>query len=181
LNWDHSEVFAVLAVAGVGAFWKAASLRGDLGKEWNPRVEDTEIALADRATIEAVRLQAEITEMIGSGEGSLPRLATVDPHPLLERAEDFKKTLLIGARVPRDLTWFLHLGEIMAAAAVAFLLGLAAIFCDSSELLSGDVLRVAGIVLCGLSVVVGLFLGGSYFVLNQRLSGAELRGQEDPR
>lgn len=92
----------MLAIAGVGALWKAASLRGDLGKEWTPRVEDAEVGLADRATREALRLQDEITELIGSGASSLPRLATVDPAPLANRAKEFQKTLTVGARVPRD-------------------------------------------------------------------------------
>ena len=127
-----------------------------------------------------MHLQAEITEMIGSGSGSLPRLATVDPRPLLERAEEFKKTLVTGARVPKDFDWFLRLGPIMVAAAAAFLLGLAAIFLDSSELLSSKILDVAGIVLCRASFVAGLFLVCAYFFLNQRLSGAELRSQEEP-
>lgn len=181
MNWDHSEAFAVLAIAGVGAVWKAASLRGDLGKDWTPRVETAEAGLADRATAEAVGIQAEITEMIGSGAGKLPRLATANPAPLARRAAELQKTLRIGALRIGDFQWLLRLGPLMTATAIAFLLGLACVFLDSSELLVSRPLRVLGIVLAAASVLVGLILVAAYVWLNQRLSGAEIRSQETPR
>jgi hypothetical protein len=180
LNFDHSEAFAVLAISGVGALWKAASLRGDLGKDWTPRVEDAEVGLADRATREALCLQDEITELIGSGASSLPRLATVDPAPLAHRAGEFQRTLTVGARVPRDFRWFLRLGPFMIVVATAFLLGLAAVFVNSSELLSSDPLKIAGLALDGAAVFSGLILIVAYVLLNQRLSGAEMRSKEPP-
>jgi hypothetical protein len=181
LNWDHAEVFAVLAVAGFGALWKAASLRGDLGNDWTPRVETAEAGLADRATGEALAMQREITEMIGSGSGKLPRLATVDPRPLAERAGELQKTLIVGARVPSDFKWFLRLGPLSIIAAIVFLLGLAAVFADSSELVVVASLRIAGLILGGASFCSGLVLILAYVVLNQRLSGAEIRSREGPQ
>jgi hypothetical protein len=181
LNWDHSEAFAVLAIAGVGALWKAASLRGDLSNEWTPRVATAEAGLAERATGEALAMQREITEMIGSGSGQLPRLATVDPTPLADRAAELQKTLRIGARVPSDFSWFLRLGPLMILAAVSFLLGLAAVFADSADLLALAALRIAGLILGGASFASGLLLVLAYVLLNQRLSGAEIRAREGPK
>jgi hypothetical protein len=181
LNWDHSEVFAVLAVAGVGALWKAASLRADLGKDWTSRVATAEAGLADRATSEALSMQRQITEMIGSGSGKLPRLATVDATPLAGQAGELQKTLQIGARVPRDLKWCLRLGPLMTAAAITFLLGLGAVFLDSSELLTSGPLRIVGLVFEAAALLSGLVLIAAYVILNQRLSGAEIRSQEPPQ
>lgn len=171
----------MLAIAGVGALWKAASLRGDLGNDWTPRVDTAEAGLAERATGEALAMQREIAEMIGSGSGALPRLATVDPTPLAERAGELQKTLVVGARVPNDFKWFLRLGPLMVTAAIAFLLGLAAVFADSSELLISTPLRIAGVIAGAASLALGLMLLLAYVLLNQRLSGAEIRSREVPK
>jgi hypothetical protein len=180
LNWDNSELFAVLAISGLGALWKAASLRGDLGKDWTPRIRTAEAGLAERATAEALAMQQEISNLIGSGAGQIPRLATVDPSPLAERAGDLQKTLRVGVRVPNDFKWFMRLGPLMIGAAVVFLIGLAAAFLDSSELLKSTVLRTGGVLLGGTAGVFGLLLITAYVLLNQRLSGAEIRSQETP-
>lgn len=180
MNWDHTEVFAVLAVAGVGALWKAASLRGDLGKDWTPRANTAEAGLAERATAEALLMQQEISELIGSGAGQIPRLATVNPAPLAQRAGDLQKTLRVGARIPDDFKWLLRLGPLMISAAVAFLIGLAAVFLDSSLLLHSTFLRTAGISVGVAAVLFGLLLIVAYVLLNQRLSGAEMRSRDIP-
>lgn len=180
MNWDHSEVFAVLAVSGLTALWKAASLRGDLGKDWTPRVDTAEAGLAERATAEALIMQQEISEMIGSGAGQIPRLATVDPAPLAKRAGELQKTLRAGARIPNDFKWFLRLGPLMIIASVIFLVGLAAVFADSSAILKSTPMRAGGLILGITALLAGLVLMVAYVVLNQRLSGAELRSREEP-
>ncbi len=180
MNWDHSEVFAVLAVSGLTALWKAASLRGDLGKDWTPRVDTAEAGLAERATAEALVMQQEISEMIGSGAGQIPRLATVDPAPLAKRAGELQKTLRVGARIPNDFRWFLRLGPLMIVASVVFLIGLAAVFADSSAILISTPMRAGGLILDVAALLAGLVLMIAYVVLNQRLSGAELRSREEP-
>ncbi|HSC20915.1 MAG TPA: hypothetical protein VLC07_04225 [Solirubrobacterales bacterium] len=140
---------------------------------------DAEAALANRATNEAIALQREIADLVGSRSSSLPRLATVDAAPLAERAAEFQKTLKVGSRVPNDFRWLLRLGPIAVGIAVLFLLGIAAVFLDNSELLTSAVLRAAGIVVGLLAVVLGALLLTAYVVLNQRLSGAEIRGGEE--
>lgn len=180
MNWDNSELFAVLAVSGITALWKAASLRGDLGKDWKPRIGTAEAGLAERATAEALLMQQEIATLLGSGAGQIPRLATVDPTPLAQRAGDLQETLRVGVRLPADFKWFLRLGPLMIGTAVTFLIGLAATFLDSSELVQSTGLRTAGVVIGAAAFLVGILLLAGYVVLNQRLSGAEIRSQEVP-
>jgi len=179
LNLDHGELFAVLGVAGVAALYRAATMRGDLSEQWSTRVEVAEAGLADRATTEALRLQDEIADLIGSGSSSPPRLATVDPTPLAHRAADFQKTLITGNRLPMYFRWLLRLGPAAIGIAAAFLVALAAVFLDNSELVMSALLRIGGIVLGITTVVLGLVLFAAFIFLNQRLSGAEIRSSEE--
>jgi hypothetical protein len=152
LNLDHAEVFAALAVPGFGAIWRGASLRGDIRKEWAPRVEDAEVALADRATQELVAMQQEIAGIVGSGPTAVPRLATADPTPLANRAREFQKTLEIRRHLPADFRRLQSLGPFLVLAALIFLIGLAAVFVDSSELATSDLIRIGGLVVGGLGL-----------------------------
>ena len=170
----------MLGVAGVTGLYQAATMRGDISEKWSQRVELAEAGLANRATIEALKLQDEIAGLIGTG-GSPPLLATVDPNPLAHRASDFQKTLLAGNRLPGNYRWLLRLGPIAVVIATVFLVAVAATFLDDSEMVSSGVLRIGGIVLGLVAVASGLVLFGAIVVLNQRLSGAEIRSQEEVR
>lgn len=178
MNLDQAEVFVALAIAGIAALWKAGTLRGDMRKEWSTRVEDAEIGLADRATRELLAMQREIADLIGSGPGSLPRLATVDPGRLANRTNDFQRTLTMASRLPGDFRQLLRLGPTLVFATAAFLVGLAGVFVDNSELMSTDLLRVGGLVVGGLGVAIGLGALTAWLMLHQRLSGAEMRASE---
>lgn len=179
MNLEHAELFAVLAVAGIGGLWKAATFRADARETWAPRIADAEAALANRATSEAIAMQREIADLVGSRSSSLPRLANVDAAPLSKRAEEFQKTLKIGSRVPKDFQWLLRLGPMAVGISVLFLLAIAAVFADNSELFTSALLRVAGIAVGLVAVSLGVLLLAAYVALNQRLSGAEIRGGEE--
>jgi hypothetical protein len=176
LNFDQSDLFAVLGVAGVGALYHAAGLRGNFSEKWSTRVDLAEAALAERATTEALRLQEEIAGLIST---SPPRLATVDPSPLAKRAAEFQKTLIVGNRLPSYLRWLLRLCPIAIATAVAFLLAVIALFFNHDEIISSEILRIGGLVLGGLSLLSGAILLGAYIYLDQALSGAEIRSHEE--
>lgn len=178
MNLDHAEVFAALAIAGVAALWRAATLRHEMTKEWDERVKDTELALDDRATTELLEMQGEITRIFGAGAGSPPRLATQDPGILAEKASAFQKTLGCKSRLDRDFQLLLRVGPLLIIASAAFLIGVAAVYLDNAELVSSGALRVGGEVVGGCGVALGIFLVIAYVALNQRLSGAELRGKE---
>jgi hypothetical protein len=124
-------------------------------------------------------MQREIADLIGSRSTSLPRLANVDAAPLAKHAEEFQKTLRIGSRVPNDFQWLLRLGPLAVAIAILYLLGIAAVFVDNSELLTSSILRIGGIIVGLTAFALGALLLAAYIVLNQRLSGAEIRGGED--
>ncbi len=124
-------------------------------------------------------MQGEIADVIGSRNSSLPRLANVDVAPLAKSAEEFQKTLKVGARVPADFKLLLRLGPLAVGIAVLFLVGVAAVFADNSELFTSAALRVTGISLGLIAVSLGILLLAAYVVLNQRLSGAEIRGGEE--
>lgn len=179
MNLDHAEVFAALAIAAVAALWKAGTLRGDMQKEWSTRVEDAEIGLADRATRELLGMQREIANLIGSGPASLPRLATADPGQLATRTKDFQKTLTMASRLPSNFRWLLRLGPVLVLAAAAFLLGLAGLFVDNSELATSGLLRIGGLAVGGAGVAVGFVALIAWLMLHQRLSGAEMRASEN--
>lgn len=147
-------------------------------EKWAPRVASAEAGLADRATTEAISMQSKIAEVIGSQPGVLPRLATFDAGTLAKRAAEFQKTLTVGSRVPNDFRWLLRLGPLAISIAVTFLLGLAAVFVDNSELWSSAALRVGGLIVGLTAVGLGILLVAGYVLLNQRLSGAEIRGEE---
>jgi hypothetical protein len=178
---DHAEVFAALAIAGVAALWRAASLQGEISKEWSERVEDTKVALEDRATTELLEMQAEITRIFGAGSGSPPRLATHDPGLLSEKASAFQKTLATSSRLERNFKLLLGIGPLLIVASAAFLIGVAATYVDNSDLASSQILRVGGEIVGGAGVALGALLMIAYVVLNQRLSGAEIRGKEASR
>lgn len=178
MNLDNAEVFAALAIAGVAALWRSATLRHEISKEWDERVKDTKLALEDRATTELLEMQAEITRIFGAGAGSPPRLATQDPGLLGEKASAFQKTLAIKLHLDRDFRLLLKVGPLLIIASAAFLLGVAAVYIDNAELASSSALRVGGEIVGGCGVVLGILLVVGYVVLNQRLSGAEIRGNE---
>lgn len=179
MNLDHGELFAVLGVAGVAALFRAATMRGDLSERWTTRVEVAEAGLAERATNEALMLQDEIAGLIGAGSSSPPLLATVDPNPLAHRAADFQKTLIVGNRLPAYFRWLLRLGPAAIVIASFFILSLAAVFLNNSELIESGLLRVGGIVLGITAVFFGLLLFAAFIFLNQKLSGAEIRSSEE--
>jgi hypothetical protein len=181
MNLDHAEVFAALAIAGVAALWRAASMRGDISKEWDERVTDTKVALEDRATTELLEMQSEITRIFGAGAGSPPRLATLNPGLLAEKASAFQKTLAISSRLDRDFRLLLQVGPLLVVAAAAFLVGVAATYLDNSDLAPSSALRLAGELVGGAGVAFGILLVIAYVVLSQRLSGAEIRGREGSR
>ncbi len=68
----------------------------------------------------------------------------------------------------------------MIIASVIFLVGLAAVFADSSAILKSTPMRAGGLILGITALLAGLVLMVAYVVLNQRLSGAELRSREEP-
>lgn len=179
MNLDHAEVFAALAIAGVAALWRAASLRGDMRKDWSSRVEDAEIGLADRATSELLAMQREIAGLMGSGSSLLPRLATVDPAQLATRIGDFQKTLSVASRLASDFRWLLRIGPLLIVASAAFLLGLGGLFADNSELASSESLRIGRLAVGGIGVVLGLAALVAWVFIHQRLSGAEMRAAEE--
>lgn len=177
MKLDNAELFAVFGVAGVAAFFQAASMRGDLAQKWKTRVDLMEAGLTNRATNEALALQDEIGDRIGSAGSSPPQLATADPAPLARRAADLQKTLVMIDRLPTYFIWLLRLGNFAIAICSAFLIALAAVFLDNAEILGSDLLRLGGLFLGALAVGLGLLLFILYAFLNQRLSGAELRGE----
>jgi hypothetical protein len=180
VNLDHAEVFAALAIPGVAGLWRSASLQHEISKEWSDRVDDTKIALEDRATTELLEMQEEITRIFGAGSGSPPKLATHDPGLLSEKAGAFQKTLAMSSRLKRDYQLLLRIGPLLILASAAFLAGLAATFMDNSELVTSQLLRVGGEIIGGVGIVLGILLLFAWVVLNQRLSKAELRSQEGP-
>lgn len=176
MNFDESDLFAVLGIAGVGALYQAAGLRGNLSEKWSTRVGLAEAALAERATTEALRLQEETSELIST---SPPRLATVDPSPLARRAAEFQKTLVMGKRLPGHLRWLLRLCPAAIATAATFLLAVIVLFLNHDEIVDSEILRIGGLVLGGLALLSGTILLGAYIYLDQALSGAEIRSQEE--
>jgi hypothetical protein len=147
-------------------------------KDWSIRVEDAEVGLADRATRELLAMQREIANLVGSGTELLPRLATVDPAQLASRTSDFQKTLAVSSRLARDFKWLMRIGPLLVIAAAIFLIGLAGVFADNSELVSSDPLRITGIALGCSGFSVGLVALIAWVALQQRLSGAELRASK---
>jgi hypothetical protein len=177
VNLDNAEVFAAFAIAGAAALWRAASFQGEKSKEWGQRVEDSEVALEDRATTELLEMQAEITRVFGAGTGSPPRLATQQPGLLAEKASAFQKTLAVLSRLERDFRLLLGIGPLLVAAATTFLVGVVAVWIDNSELLPSSGLRTCGESVGGVGIALGLVLMFAYVALNYRLSQAEIRGR----
>lgn len=178
MSFDEIDLFAVLGVAGVGALYHAAGLRGNFSEKWSTRVGLAEAALAERATNEALGLQEEISELIST---SPPRLATVDPSPLAHGTSEFQKTLIIGNRLPRYLRWLLRLCPAAIATAAAFLIAVVGLFLNHDEIVHSEVLRIGGLILGGLALLSGAILLCAYIYLDQALSGAEIRSQEEVR
>jgi hypothetical protein len=178
VNLDHAEVFVALAIPGIAGLWRSASLQHEISKEWSDRVDDTKIALEDRATTELLEMQEEITRIFGAGSGSPPRLATHDPGLLSEKASAFQKTLAMSSHLRRDYQLLLRVGPFLILASAAFLVGVAAVFVDNSELVTSPLLRRGGEIVGGAGVAFGVLLVIAWVVLNQRLSRAEVRSQE---
>jgi nitrate reductase gamma subunit len=175
---DHAEVFVALAIPGVLALWRGASLRGDMRKEWSPRVEDAEVGLTDRATKELLEMQQEITDLMGSGPASLPRLATVDPGQLSKQIHNFQKTMAAASRLQSHFRWLLRVGPLLIIASLLFLVGIGALFANHSELASSEAMRLGGVIAVTAGGVLGVVIAIAWVLLHFRLSGAELRATE---
>jgi hypothetical protein len=173
VNLDNAELFAALAIFGVGGLWQAASLRGKVHGDWRERVSDTERQLTDRAVRELRSLQSDLVGL-AAGDQSLPGLATFDPASVAGRAREFQRTLEARVRVQRSFSVLLGIGWPLIVGFAVFLAGIGMLFLDNSELLEGGGLRLAGAFLTGAGALDALIGLAAYIVASQALSGAEV-------
>jgi hypothetical protein len=179
VNTDNAEVLVALLLFGATALWRAGTLRPEVVDMWPDRVEDAELALTERATRQLEAMQEEIAEVLrGDGGLGIPRSATFDPALLANRAKDFQATLDRRAGVRRDYKRLRRVGPWLFADAGVYLVGWLAFSLDETELLRGDALQLGGTIALAASAILGLLLVLGYVLLNHRLSGAEILGEE---
>lgn len=141
---------AVLLAVGAG-IWRAAAFRGDMNRRWSGRVDYTVAALEEKTIRGLELLRGEINEILP--ETFEPTEAIADPTPLVKRAEMCAKAHRASVRMSRDFAWLLKLGMVLLGGLLAFGIATAAVTAYYAELIDWTWVRIAGLILLGVSAL----------------------------
>lgn len=172
----------IAALVALGAaLWKAASLRGDVHESWSTRVDAATSALTDRAIDELQALRRETDKLLGDPEGaSPPVLATVDPAPLVRRAEAVARYSDARKRIDGHLRRLLRVAPLLIPALIAVAISTILLTVYFAEIGHYQGVLVAGIGTFIVGAVTGAILFGFYLHAQHGLSGAEMLGDAPP-
>jgi hypothetical protein len=164
-----------------GALWKAASLRGDVNRSWSRRVDAATAALTDRAIDELQALRRETDRLLGDpDEASPPVLATVDPTPLVRRAEAVASYADTRDRLDSHLRRLLRVAPLLVPSLVVLIMSVVLLTLYFSDIAHFGGVRIAGLATLGVGGLPAVGLFGIYLHAQHRLSGAELMGESPP-
>ncbi|MBV9193882.1 MAG: hypothetical protein JO168_07020 [Solirubrobacterales bacterium] len=178
------------AVVGVGlavilalgaALWKAGNLRGEVNRAWAQRVDAVTTALTDRALDELQALRRETDRLLGDPDAeNPPLLASVDPAPLVRRAEAVARYAQTRDRLDGYFRRLLRLAPLLIPTLIVLILSTALLTLYYSKIEHFADFRLAGLITLVGGGVVGVILFALYLIAEHRLSGAELLGGSRP-
>jgi hypothetical protein len=171
---------SALVALGV-ALWKAASLRGDVNRAWNTRVDDVSAALTHRAIDELQALRRETDRLLGDpDEEDPPVLASVDPAPLVERARAVAKYSEARERIQGYFERLLKVAPLLIPVLLTLVVSDVLLTVNYADIAQYRGVKLAGLITGGSGAAAGVALYAIYLLGQQRLSGAELLGQRPP-
>lgn len=117
--------FLTLFLAGVGATWKAATLRHSVIAEWEGRRSLAVGQLNQRAVEALIELQGQISAVLPSEDERFdPSRVVADPGTMLRLVSVYQLAIVSRERIDRYHGWALRVGPISVASCGFFLLGL---------------------------------------------------------
>lgn len=168
-------------IALSGALWKAASLRGDVNRNWSRRAGAATAALTDRAIDELQALRRETDWLLGNPDEENPLvLTTVDPMPLVRRAEAVANYSGARDRIEHNLERLLRVAPLLIPALIVLIASVAMLTLYYADIAHYRGVRIAGLGALGLGGLPSGALFGIYLLAQHRLSGAELLGESPP-
>ena len=166
---------ALLIGLGTGA-WKSAGMRGNLNDTWADRVDILKTGLSEGAVRELESLRSRIDDLLGAEE-DVPVSAIADPAELLQSVRKFEKLLKINRKVRRHFRWLLRLGNLMVVSLLTTSLGVIAVALQFSNLVQLPYLKQVGGILLWAGVLACVVCFVFYWILQNKLSGAEILAQ----
>lgn len=163
------------------ALWKAAALRGDVNRTWSKRVDAATAALTNREIGELQALRRETDRLLGDPEDeSPPILSTVDPAPLVRRAEAVARYAKTRETTERSLRLLLRVAPLLIPALLLITVGTTLVTLNYADLARFEGVCIAGLVLLSMGGLPAVALFGLYLLAQHRLSGAEIMGDQPP-
>lgn len=166
---------AISLGAGTGA-WKAAGMRGSLNETWADRVEILKTGLNEGAILELESLRGRIDELLGS-EGDIHVSAIADPASLLQSVRKFEKLMRVHRKVKRQFQWLLRLGNVLVVSLLATIVGIFSLTLHYFQIVQIPYQNSIGGALLGIGVFACIVCFVFYWILQNKLSGAEILAQ----
>ena len=165
---------AVVLMAVSAGAWRAAAFRGDLNTRWAGRVAFAVAALDEKLVAGLQELREKIEEFLPEGQDFDPSQVIADPAPLTELASEVARNYRARVRMESDLVRLRNLGPPLVALLVVLAVDVADLTLYYGDIVGGSLFRVLGLVVGAGSIVAIAVAFGTYVVLQQRLSTAEI-------
>ncbi len=166
--------WALALLVGVGgAAWKAAGMRGSLSETWADRVDILKTGLSEGAILELKKLRQEIDSLLGE-ETDVAVAAIANPAILWKSVQRFEKLLQVSKKVDSQFQWMLRLGNILVVSLLLIASGIIGAALKLSGVISLPKQILVSGVIGGGGVLTGLLCFFIYWLLQNKLSGAEI-------
>jgi hypothetical protein len=116
-------LLATLVLATAGFFWRAATLKSYVYKEYSTRLSLALAGLDECAAAGLRRLAGQVNEALGDASTFDPDRALGDPGPLKDSVDFVSKALAAKRRLPRYFSRMLRVGPLLMVALVVVLAG----------------------------------------------------------
>jgi hypothetical protein len=179
VQWPPLAIGSGVALAILGALWKAARMRGDANRDWSSRISAVEAGLNQRAIGELSILRRMIDEQIGGSDTTFdPMSASADPAALLKLVKNFERCLFARRRARQFFQALLSLGSFTGSALLVLLVCDILIALHSSQVLPLRRFFWWVIAAAGVAMLTGMGVIGAQWYLQQKLTDAEILGEQ---
>jgi hypothetical protein len=171
---------ATMCLAFVGGVFKTSGMRGDAHNKWFRRLQYTQSALEAREIAALKDLRDALDDVLPQGQDA-PALSNFDPSPLADKTAAVATLHASRERMDGAYKNVCRLGTVFTVLLSVAAVAVAALTLHYSELVSGKVMRAAGIGVGTPTIVLLLLSGVAYIVMQKRLADAQiLAGSADP-
>ena len=173
-NLNVLIVGVTLLLPTLPGFWKAANLRTHAARDWSDRIEIIEAGLTERTKDELALLQAEIFRVLGGPEGDFdPLRVTVDPFPIVRRAERASALLTSCQRVSPQFKRLRQIGPLLLIELLIYTMGVGLATVHFTDQLPQRIVGTAGIAIASIGAAAAILTFVFYAYLINRLTRAE--------